>query len=243
VGAMDRDGERSRAHRKSDAYAPDEAPSYRPGLATQWGETRFSRVSSAPFERASNSPSSTARLFYNDAAGLRSVLGDLWRWREEPSSERVGPLTVRVVNESGQSYPTYRRGADWYVVGSAGERYMIELGNDTGDRVEAVVTVDGLDVIDGRRGSFQKRGYLVGPWASVQIDGFRQSSERVAAFRFGSVGESYAAKKGDERNVGVIGVAVFEERASRFRADEEELRRRRRADPFPGEYATPPMTY
>ncbi len=40
--------------------------------------------------------------------------------------------------------------------------------------------------------------------------------DEVAAFRFGSVKNSYAGKKGDDRNVGVIGVAVFEERGATF---------------------------
>ena len=92
-----------------------------------------------------------------------------------------------------------------YIVGEHGQRYTIEVQNHTGNRVEAVATVDGLDVIDGRSGSFDKRGYLVLPYATLAIDGFRRSSETVAAFRFGSVAESYADRKGQGRNVGVIG--------------------------------------
>jgi hypothetical protein len=101
--------------------------------------------------------------------------------------------------------------------------------------------VDGLDVIDGRPGSFDKRGYLVNPWASVEIDGFRRSMEQVAAFRFGSVARSYAASKGDARNVGVIGVAVFAERGSGYPWLAPEVDRRHGADVFPGRFATPPQ--
>ena len=60
-----------------------------------------------------------------------------------------------------------------------------------------------------------KRGYLVDPHGELEIDGFRQSMETVAAFRFGSVRGSYADQKhGDTRNVGVIGVALFNERGT-----------------------------
>jgi hypothetical protein len=103
-----------------------------------------------------------------------------------------------------------------------------------------VATVDGLDVIDGQPGSFEKRGYLVAPWSTVEIDGFRRSEDEVAAFRFGRVRDSYAAKRGSDRNVGVIGVAVFQERGSSWPWTERELRRRDSADAFPGRFAPAP---
>jgi hypothetical protein len=77
--------------------------------------------------------------------------------------------------------------------------------------VEAVVSVDGRDVLDGEPGDPQKRGYLVPAWSSADIDGWRISQTQVAAFRFSSVAESYAARTGSGREVGVIGVAIFEE--------------------------------
>jgi hypothetical protein len=131
-------------------------------------------------------------------------------------------------------------GARRYVVGADGERYVIQIRNHTGNRFEAVATVDGLDVIDGRPGAFEKRGYLLGRWASLEIDGFRQNLEQVAAFRFGSVRNSYAAKKGDDRNVGAIGVAFFAEQNAHYPWLQREVERRNDAEPFPARFATPP---
>ncbi|MGI8436442.1 MAG: hypothetical protein ACR2NX_05995 [Chthoniobacterales bacterium] len=75
--------------------------------------------------------------------------------------------------------------------------------------------------------------------ARSRVDGFRQSTEAVAAFRFGSVNESYANQKyGDSRNIGVIGLAIFNEYGTT--PLDEEARRRLRANPFPGRFATPP---
>ncbi len=107
--------------------------------------------------------------------------------------------------------------------------------------MEVVLSVDGLDVMDGRAASFRKRGYLLRPNGIVKVDGFRQSNEAVAAFRFSSVSGSYAnLKHGDTRNVGVIGVAVFHEYGTNP-LDLTEARRRLRADPFPGRtFASPP---
>ena len=58
--------------------------------------------------------------------------------------------------------------------------------------------------------------------------------------RFGSVGGSYAARKGKARNVGVIGIAFFHERGSSWGWGPDEVRRRNSADPFPGQFAEPP---
>ncbi len=228
------------------AYEPAPAKE-RPGLGTEWGETRESRVSSAPFEReAWNTPLSTSSLFYNDEAGVSAMLGREGAQRQQRTdgiSAGRGAVTIRVVDSSGAPLPTVAAGGRSYVVGDDGQRYAIRIENRTGARFEAIATVDGLDVIDGQSGSFEKRGYLVGPWATVEIDGFRQSNDAVAAFRFGRVRDSYAAKRGNDRNVGVIGIAIFQERGSAWPWNQRELERRDGADAFPGRFAPPPPRY
>jgi len=104
----------------------------------------------------------------------------------------------------------------------------------------AVATVDGLDVISGKVGAFGNRGYVLMPEASLEIDGFRQSSDEVAAFRFAKVRDSYAAQRGEARNVGVIGIAFFAERGDDWNGDD--VRTRDTASPFPneGRFAPPP---
>jgi hypothetical protein len=124
------------------------------------------------------------------------------------------PYDVQVIREGGDTLPTYALKDRYYVQGNAGERYIIRVTNPTGNRVEAVVTVDGLDVVDGEAGDLRKRGYVVPPYGEVRIEGFRTSTDDVATFRFSSVSDSYAGKKGKARNVGVIAVALFEEEAA-----------------------------
>ena len=215
----------------------------RPGLATMWGEDRASRVTEVSFVRRNPSqPFAEVSLYYNDRAGVSAMAAQSGRsdWYDNVFPVGMSRLTVRLLDERGLPLPSTRAGGRSYVVGEYGQRYVIQIQNQTGNRVEAVATVDGLDVIDGRPGSYQKNGYVIGPWATVQIDGFRRSSDTVAAFRFGSVAESYAERKGEGRNVGVIGVALFDEAGSVWPWTDQEVQRRHNADPFPSRYAQPP---
>ncbi|HET7754813.1 MAG TPA: hypothetical protein VFK85_12965 [Anaeromyxobacteraceae bacterium] len=124
---------------------------------------------------------------------------------------RSGPFSVELVDEHGRGLATFHHRGRTYVLGALGERYSIRVWNDSGRRAEAVVSVDGRDVVDGRTASWEKRGYVVEPGDQLTIDGFRLSERSVAAFRFASVRDSYAAKMGSARDVGVVGVAVFAE--------------------------------
>jgi hypothetical protein len=130
----------------------------------------------------------------------------------QPMRASTGGYELEVLVD-GQPAPTYFHAGETYVMGQLGARYTLRVWNRTGRRIEAVVSVDGRDVIDGRPGDFRgKRGYLVPAWGSVDIDGWRLSQAQAAAFRFTSVPNSYAGRMGNARNVGVVGVAVFPER-------------------------------
>jgi hypothetical protein len=125
----------------------------------------------------------------------------------------VGAYRVRVVDDGGRALPTYASAGRTYVMGTIGSRYSIAIQNPTPTRVEAVISVDGLDAMDGHPADYvHKRGYIIPAFGSTTVDGFRTSFDEVATFRFSSVADSYAGRLGDARDVGVIGVAFFPER-------------------------------
>jgi hypothetical protein len=123
------------------------------------------------------------------------------------------PYDIEILDGDGMPLRTYASGGRYYVLGQRGERYVVRVSNPTPRRIEAVVTVDGLDVIDGEGGDARKRGYVIQPYGELRVEGFRTSTDDVATFRFSSVAGSYAGRKGKARNVGVIAVALFEEEA------------------------------
>lgn len=220
---------------------PEPDPRTRPGLATQWGEQRVSRVRMTHFVRANpTEPVAMAALHYNDAAGAAAHAALVSTGGSHHLGFGMGAQRVSIVDENGYALPAYRVDGRAFVVGEPGRRYAIRIDNLTPHRFEAVVSVDGLDVVDGREASLSKRGYVLPPGGTTMIEGFRTSTSQVAAFRFGSVGTSYAVQTtGSARNVGVIGVALFAEAGAPVSLFDEALLREQ-ADPFPGRFAAPP---
>ncbi len=233
-----RSGESSAARQ---AAAPQEES--RPGLGTAWGETRGSHIVRTNFRRANAArPFAVASLYYNDLPGIIAMAGSVSPRQTQPIiSAPAGDLvSVGLRDQGGRFLPGLVVGERWFVVGEAGRRYTIAVRNKSELRLEVVLSVDGLDVMDGRPASFRKRGYIVAPHGRVDVEGFRQNTEQLAAFRFGSVRDSYANQKYREtRNVGVVGIALFNEYGT-TPFDNREVGRRLKANPFPNGFATPP---
>jgi hypothetical protein len=221
-------------------YSRAEPSPERPGLGTSWGESVSAPISFSPFVRASHAPWAEVLLHYNDARGVgahAAYLGTSPQPLEVFAGD--GSLSVSLTDEDGRTLPGFHANGRALIAGNDGDRYRIVVRNGTTARFEIVASVDGLDVIDGKLADPNRRGYLVDPHGVLVIDGFRTSDSSVAAFRFGKVSESYAAQTSGDRNVGVVGLAIFSERGAVWTP--AELERRDTADPFPNRgYATPP---
>ena len=212
----------------------------RPGLGTSWGEHVDAPISFSPFVRASSSPWAQVALHYNDAQGVSAHAAYVGS-RPVPLEVMAGDgsLSVSLVDDYGRLLNGYYANGRALIVGEDGARYRIVVRNGTTARFEVVTSVDGLDVIDGKPADPNRRGYIVDPHGELVIDGFRTSDSGVAAFRFGAVADSYAAQTSGDRNVGIIGFAIFAERGAVWTP--AELHRRDTANPFPARgYATPP---
>jgi hypothetical protein len=107
--------------------------------------------------------------------------------------------------------PHFHRGEYW-VPGAPGASYAIEIRNRLGERLLAVTSVDGVNVISGESAAWDQTGYVFDPGQAYQITGWRKSDAEVAAFTFTDSPNSYAQRTGRPANVGVIGVALFRER-------------------------------
>ena len=114
---------------------------------------------------------------------------------------------------NGTALPVYAKDGRNYIVGTPGHEYGVRIRNCTHARVLVVTSVDGVNVISGDTAAPSQSGYVLEPWGHVVITGWRKSMDRTAAFYFTDLGDSYAARTGRPQNVGVVGVAVFQEKS------------------------------
>lgn len=123
------------------------------------------------------------------------------------------PVVISIVDRgTGQILPVHRKDGRDYVAGMPAARYGIRLSNRSAGRVLVVLSVDGVNVISGQTAASSQTGYVLDPWRTYEITGWRKSDTEIAAFEFAALADSYAARTGRPGNVGVIGAAVFLER-------------------------------
>lgn len=131
-----------------------------------------------------------------------------------PAQRPLVELAV-VDRDTGRLLPEYRhRGDDW-IAGTPGHAYSVRLANTTGERVLVVLSVDGVNAVTGQTAAPSQAGYVLGPWETAEIAGWRKSLDDVARFVFTDLPDSYAARTGRPGDVGVVGIAVFRERRMR----------------------------
>lgn len=113
--------------------------------------------------------------------------------------------------DRGRTLDLHWHAGQQYVAGEMGSRYAITLNNRTPRRLLVVLSVDGVNAVSGETAHPAQAGYVLAPFQQAEIQGWRKSLSEVAAFRFAALPHSYAAQTGRPDNVGVIGIAVFEE--------------------------------
>jgi hypothetical protein len=130
-----------------------------------------------------------------------------------PGLARAGSLIdVQVISKStGKPLALYMHAGKSYVIGTPGERYSLLLTNRTSARVMGVLSVDGVNAVSGETAAPNQAGYVLGPYQTAEIAGWRKSNEEVARFYFTPLPDSYAARTDRPDNVGVIGLAAFRE--------------------------------
>ena len=125
---------------------------------------------------------------------------------------RLADVTV-YDSGAGRVLPVHAHHGRSYIVGQPGHEYQIRIRNRTGAEILAVVSVDGVNAVSGETAGWNQTGYVLAPYQTLTIKGWRKSLKRVAAFYFTEHANSYAARTGRPHNVGVIGVALFRKRA------------------------------
>jgi hypothetical protein len=117
-----------------------------------------------------------------------------------------------IVNINGRPVREYISKGKTFIEAREGTEYSIRIKNPTWKRVMAVVSVDGIDVLNGQQSSPETDvGYVIAPYGEIDIKGFRHNQDEVGAFKFVKKAASSANAQGQGGNEGVIGVYIFEE--------------------------------
>jgi len=129
-----------------------------------------------------------------------------------PPMPQDGPVRVALVDrDRGTELRSYPADGQRWVAGERGHRYAVRLYNDSPRRVLVVLSVDGVNAISGEDADPSQTGYVLNPGQRADITGWRKTQDEVAQFVFSSPSGSYASRTGRPDNVGVVGVAVFDE--------------------------------
>jgi len=139
------------------------------------------------------------------------------------------------VQVQGHSAPLYLAGnaSDrFYFQAFKGRNYALSLHNRTGQRIGVLIAVDGLNVVNGERSGLTSGEpmYVLDPWETAVIRGWRTSLDEVRQFVFVDEERSYAERTGQANgDMGWIRVLSFRE--NRPLAWGDEIRRYRNDAP------------
>jgi hypothetical protein len=95
----------------------------------------------------------------------------------------------------------------------AGSEYELRLTNPLPGRVAVAVSIDGLNVIDGRRTRPREASkWVVHPRETLTVAGWQVGPERARRFYFTTERDSYATRIGRPGEFGVIAATFYRER-------------------------------
>jgi hypothetical protein len=150
-------------------------------------------------------------------AGLALMLNALPAHSAPIREAAQGDLVNVQVLVDGNPTPLFVRPGTWdrtYFQAFRGKNYSLLVSNRTGERVGVLITVDGLNVVNGQKSSLSNHEsmYVLDPYESATIRGWRTSLNDVRRFVFVDEERSYASRT-DQANgdMGWIRVLSFRE--------------------------------
>ena len=141
------------------------------------------------------------------------------------TAAHASPVRIDVIDDSGhylKQYPTDSRGYRTqraYLEAVKGRRYKIRIRNTSNRRIGVVVAVDGRNILTGKKSYLRsnEKMYVLDPYETSSYNGWRTAQNRINRFYFTSAGNSYSNAWGDRSAMGVIAVAVFNEKQRYYR--------------------------
>jgi hypothetical protein len=138
-----------------------------------------------------------------------------WDWNQDTWAQgQAVSVQLKVDGRAAPLYLSPRGDARRYFEAFAGRNYAVVLRNNTGQRLGVLIAVDGLNVVSGLRSQLSpsEQMYVLGPWETTTIRGWRTSLDDVQRFVFVDEKRSYAERTGQANgDMGWIRVLSFRE--------------------------------
>ncbi len=155
------------------------------------------------------------------AGSLAAAPARAWYRPDAPlwAQGRIVDVQVRVDGRAAPLYLSPQGDSRRYLQAFAGRNYSLVLRNESAERIGVLIAVDGLNVVNGQRSSLQSTEpmYVLGPWETATIDGWRTSLDDVQRFVFVDEARSYAARTGQANgDMGWIRVLAFREQSHAY---------------------------
>lgn len=135
------------------------------------------------------------------------------------------PVEIQIIADNGSRYSIYpvtqrhlKNEYRAYVEALNGENYSLNIRNHSNKRLGLVIAVDGRNIISGKKSKLKHKEnmYILGPYETQSYSGWRTSSKDIHRFYFTEAEDSYAQAFEDDSAMGVIAVAVYEEKQPLF---------------------------
>ena len=147
-----------------------------------------------------------------------------WGSSSSFNSYSSSPVRIDVIDDRGRTlnqYSTDSRGYKTqrtYLEAIKGKRYKLRIRNTSNRRIGVVIAVDGRNILSGKKSHLRKneKMYVLNPYESASYKGWRTNKNHVNRFYFTSAGDSYSNAWGDRSAMGVIAVAVFDEKHKQY---------------------------
>src|SRR5262245_6305454 len=164
--------------------------------------------------RTRSAPLAAATLAVTLLAAGAGVAGATSVARQYAAEKSPVAVEVTIGGRSTPLFMATNRPDRWYLEAKKGQKYEIRVKNTTAERIGFVLAVDGLNAIDGKlsRNAPDEAMYVLEPYASSTIKGWRRSLDHVSRFVFVDEERSYAERTGQgNADLGWIRVTAFNE--------------------------------
>lgn len=140
-------------------------------------------------------------------------------------NQNYQPIEIEIISDNGKTFSIHpvtqrylKKEYRAYVEAINGENYSLNIRNHSNQRLGLVIAVDGRNIISGQKSKLKhnENMYILGPYETQSYAGWRTSSRDIHRFYFTDLEDSYAHAFNDDSAMGVIAVAVYEEKQPFF---------------------------